>query len=102
MPEQAESQNHVVEVRVICLLDDESEISEEDQNLPDTVEVEVDGDIESKWIANAALDAFHSSCAVECLDDFRFEVWMGGEEIEEDDSEDAPDSYSLADKARVL
>lgn len=95
-------EHRVVEVRVICNLDDESDLSKEDQGLPDVVDIEVDGDVDDKWIANAALDAFHESIAVDSLEDFEFEVWMGGEEIEADYSEDAPEPYSLSDKARKI
>lgn len=95
-------QSYLVEVRVISLLDDESEHDEKDLDLPESVEVKVDGDVKPEWIGNAALDAFHDSFAVEVLDDFRFEVWMNGEEMTEDTSDTAPESYSLKDKAKVV
>lgn len=93
--------NKTVNVRVVCLVD-ESELDEEDQELPEEVEVVVEDTVPTDQIAKAALDAFHESFAVEVLDDFEFQVWSDGEEIFENETEDNPVNYALTVQAWVV
>lgn len=93
--------NRRVEVRVV-LVADKSDLDEDDLDLPDVVAIEVYGDLEDKWVANAALDVFHEENAVACLENYDFQVWMNGVQLHPDCSDSAPDNYSLIHKARVL
>jgi len=74
-------------------------LSEEDRELPKGVTIVVNKDVEHKKVADAALDIFHSGTAVDCLDDFEFEVWMNGFELATDVDHD---SYSLSDSGYIL
>ena len=97
MPEQSK----IVEVRVIPQVD-KSRMSEDDADLPQIVEVEIKPYVAEKWVANAALDAFHSTFGVDCLDDFEFEVWHKNQELAPDISDYAPEDYSLQQYTKVL
>jgi len=59
-------------------------VDEEDIEVAGDHEVEVPGDLSDDKAASAALDIFHSSVAVSCLDDFEFYVYDGDEMLAED------------------
>lgn len=70
----------------------------EDAGLDGVYEIEVDSDLNRPDMASAALDGFHSSVAVSCLDDFVFLVFdlETGEVVDEPDDREG---YALEHKS---
>jgi hypothetical protein len=92
------SKPKVVEIRLERLVP-ESDLDQDDKDLPLSVLLEVDADVPVSHIANAALDAFHSEQEVACLDDFDFRVFYNSVEMVQDDT---VDSYALKENARLI
>ncbi len=70
---------------------------EEDREIPGRYAVEVPEELEDDKAASVALDAFHESIAVECLDDFEFTVTNAeGLPLEEDGNHQGYSGSTLA------
>ncbi len=83
--------NHTLIVKLLRLRPDEY-LSDEDIELPSSVEIEIIDNIPRHKLADAALDVFHDRVAVDCLEDFEFTVELDGEILATDDDHA---SYSL-------
>ena len=71
-----------------------SALKPDDRGIPGWHSVFVDSSVEMAHIADAALDVFHSTEAIDVLDNFDFEVWFGGELLEANNDHE---SYSLSE-----
>lgn len=49
-------------------------LTEDDQNVPTETVIQVNDHVDHRFLANAALDIFHSHIAIDQLDDFTFET----------------------------
>lgn len=87
-----------VTVKIIRVAE-EHQLSPDDHELPLEVQIEIDGSVDDELLADAALDIFHDNIAVDCLDDFVFEVWFEGEQLTPKEDHD---SYSLSQSGSVM
>lgn len=82
-----------------------NQLSEDDRNVPGEVTIQVNDDVELRFLANAALDIFHTHVAIDELDNFSFQTWArtangrGARQVHEH-----PDakSYAFSDVGTVL
>jgi hypothetical protein len=72
----------------------EDKLSEEDQEIAGEHTVSLCDELFEWQIADAALDVFHSAVAIGELDNFEFEVWHKGKQLETNDDHE---SYALSE-----
>lgn len=89
--------SHNVTVRLICKVPNDK-LSDDDRDLPLEVPILIDKDVQVEKIADAALDVFYSEVAFDNIENFEFEVWKEGSQL---DITLDHDSYSLWKKGRV-
>jgi hypothetical protein len=85
------SKNVLIKVSQIT---DSSNIQEDDRDVAGEYNITVDDSVDESFLADCALDVFHSRVAVSALEDFNFEVWFQGNEIEQTPNHS---NYSLSE-----
>ena len=65
--------NVVVKVKLIA---NAESLHEDDKEVAGDYPIGLQGSIDEKSIADAALDVFHENVPIKVLDDFDFEVWQ--------------------------